>query len=213
MKANEPALVPKPKLRGVLHEIAFFASLATGPVLVAITQAGTRVASAVYSVAMSALFGISALYHRGNWRPAVRRWLRRLDHSMILVFIAATFTPIAVALGTGWSRIVLVIVWSGALVGVGFRLLPMVSPKLAVIPYLVLGWFSLSLIPEGIHQKGVGIPVLLLLGGALFTVGAITYARRSPDPNPRVFGYHELFHALVVGGVFVHYGAVALTVA
>lgn len=213
MMQRDQALLPKPKLRGVLHEVAFFVSLATGPVLVIITNAGTRLASGVYSVAMSALFGISALYHRGKWRPAVRRWLRRVDHSMILVFIAATFTPIAVALDSGWSRIVLVMAWSGAAVGVGFRLLPRVSAKLAVIPYLVLGWFSLTLLPASFQQKGVGIPVLLLVGGALYTVGAITYARRSPDPSPRVFGYHEVFHALVVAGVFVHYGAVAWAVA
>jgi hemolysin III len=214
MEQDQHLVPPKPLLRGVLHEIAFFVSLATGPALVVITNAGTRLASGVYSLAMSALFGISALYHRGNWRPPVRRWLRKLDHSMILVFIAATFTPIAVALGSGWARIVLVIVWVGALLGVCVRLLPISMPKpVAVIPYLVLGWFSLTLLPESLQRAGVGMPLLLLLGGSLFTAGAVTYARRRPDPSPRVFGYHEVFHALVVVAVYLHYGAVALTVA
>lgn len=212
-KADEGA-PPKPILRGVLHEVAFFVSLITGPVLLVIANAGTRLASGLYSLAMTALFGISALYHRGDWRPAVRRWLRRVDHSMILVFIAATFTPIAVALGTGWARIVLLIVWSGAAIGVCFRLLPISLPKpVAVIPYLLLGWFSLTLLPESLQRAGVAMPVLLLVGGALFTFGAVTYARRRPDPSPRVFGYHEVFHALVILGVYVHYGAVAMTVA
>ncbi|MGH2692814.1 MAG: PAQR family membrane homeostasis protein TrhA [Actinomycetota bacterium] len=204
----------KPKLRGVLHEIAFYVSLATGPVLVLISRAGSHLGAAIYSLAMTALFGFSALYHRPTWRPAVRRWLGRVDHTMIVVFTAATFTPIAMAIGTPWSRMVLLIAWGGALLAVLLQLLPVDMPKpVVVIPYLALGWLGVTLFPESWSHLGVGPPLLLFLGGALYTVGAIVYARRSPDPRPAVFGYHEIFHALVVAAAYLHYGAVAAAVA
>jgi hemolysin III len=202
----------KPKLRGVLHEIAFYVSLVTGPILVAIARAGNLAGTAIYSVAMTALFGVSALYHRPTWRPAIRRWLGRLDHAMILIFIAATFTPIALALETGWGRIALVVVWCGALLATIVSLLPLNLPKhFAVIPYLVLGWFGISLFPASFSELGIATPGLLLLGGILYTVGALAYARRRPNPSP-AFGYHEVFHAFVVLAAYVHYGAVAATV-
>jgi hemolysin III len=205
--------ISKPKLRGVLHEIAFYVSLVTGPILVSVARAGSVVATAVYSVAMSALFGVSALYHRPTWRPAVRRWLGRLDHAMILIFTAATFTPIALALESRWGRVALLVVWCGAFLATVISLLPMDMPKqVAVIPYLALGWFGLSLLPSSFSQLGVAPPVMLILGGLLYTVGALAYARRKPNPSP-AFGYHEVFHAFVVLAAFVHYGAVALTVA
>ena len=204
----------KPKLRGVLHQVAFYVSLITGPVLVLIARAGNHAAAAIYSVAMSALFGVSALYHKPNWRPAARRWLGRIDHTMIMVFIAATFTPIALALDSDWARIALVIVWSGAVLGMLLWLLPFNMPKsVAVIPYLALGWFGASLFPASFIQIGIAPPMLLLLGGLLYTIGAIAYARRSPNPRPAVFGYHEVFHAFVIAAAYVHYGAIALTVA
>ena len=205
--------ISKPKLRGVLHEIAFYVSLVTGPILVAVARAGSIAATAIYSVAMSALFGISALYHRPTWRPAVQRWLGRLDHSMILIFTAATFTPIALALESDWSRIALVVVWCGALLATIVGLLPLDLPKqFAVIPYLVLGWFGISLFPASFSELGIAPPGLLLLGGLLYTMGALAYARRKPNPSPS-FGYHEVFHAFVVLAAYVHYGAVAATVA
>jgi hemolysin III len=204
----------KPKLRGVLHEIAFFVSLVTGPVLVLIARGGSHLAAAVYSLSMSALFGFSALYHRPTWRPAVRRWLGRVDHTMIVIFTAATFTPIAVAIGTPWSRTVLLVAWGGALVAICLQLIPVSFPKsVAVIPYLALGWLGVTLFPESWSHLGMASPLLLFLGGALYTVGAIIYARRSPDPRPAVFGYHEIFHALVVAAAYLHYGAVAVAVA
>ena len=204
----------KPKLRGVLHEIAFYLSLVTGPALILIAKAGSHVAAAIYSLAMTALFGFSALYHRPTWRPAVRRWLGRVDHTMIVVFTAATFTPIAIAIGTQWSRTVLVIAWGGALLAVLLQLLPLALPKpVVVIPYLALGWLGVTLFPESWSHLGVAPPVLLFLGGALYTIGAVIYARRSPDPKPAVFGYHEIFHALVVVAAYLHYGAVAAAVA
>ena len=204
----------KPKLRGVLHEIAFYVSLVTGPILVLIAKAGNHLAALVYSLAMSALFGFSALYHRPTWRPTVRRWLGRIDHTMIVVFTAATFTPIAIAIGTPWSRMVLLIAWGGALLAICLQFLPLNIPKpLVVIPYLALGWLGVTLFPDSWSHLGVTPPVLMALGGGLYTAGAIIYARRSPDPRPAVFGYHEIFHALVVAAAYLHYGAVASAVA
>ena len=202
----------KPRLRGVLHEIAFYASLVTGPALIAVTKVGSVVGTTIYSIAMTALFGISALYHRPMWRPAVRRWLGRLDHTMILVFTAATFTPIALAIGTGWARVVLLSVWCGAFLATLIAVLPVRMPTpVVVIPYLTLGWFGLSLLPASFSRIGVTTPVLLIIGGLLYTIGAMAYARRRPNPSP-AFGYHEVFHALVVVAAYVHYGAVAATV-
>lgn len=203
----------KPKLRGVLHEIAFYVSLITGPILVLVSRAGSHLVTAIYAVAMTGLFGVSALYHRPTWRPAVRRWLARVDHTMIIVFTAATLTPIAVRIGTPWARTVLVIAWGGAAFAVLLQLLPIRVPKpVAVIPYLALGWLGVTLFPASWTHVGAAAPVLLLAGGTLYTVGAVIYARRSPDPKPAVFGYHEIFHALVVGAAYLHYGAVATAV-
>jgi hemolysin III len=204
----------KPKFRGVIHEIAFFVSLVTGPALVLLARAGSHLSAALYSLAMSGLFGISALYHRPTWRPAVRRWLGRIDHTMIVVFTAATFTPIALATGTEWARTVLLISWGGALLARSLQFLPFNMPKpVAVIPYLALGWLGVTLFPESWSRIGPAPPLLLFLGGALYTVGAVIYARRSPDPKPAVFGYHEIFHAFVVAAAYLHYGAVAIAVA
>ena len=204
----------KPKLRGVLHEIAFYVSLVTGPILILVARAGNQLATAVYSLAMTALFGFSALYHRPTWSPRIRHWLGRVDHTMIMVFTAATFTPIAAAIDTAWARMVLWIAWGGALVAIALQFLPVKAPKpVAVIPYLALGWLGITLFPESWSHIGAATPILLLLGGLAYTVGAIAYARRSPDPRPATFGYHEVFHAFVVAAAYLHYGAVAISVA
>ena len=204
----------KPRLRGVLHEIAFFVSLVTGPVLVLVARAGSHLSAAIYSVAMTGLFGFSALYHRPTWRPKVRRWLGRVDHTMIVVFTAATFTPIALATGTRLARTVLLVAWGGALLALCLQFLPVKVPKsVAVIPYLALGWLGVALFPESWSHLGVAPPLLLAIGGGLYTAGAIVYARRKPDPRPAVFGYHEIFHAFVVAAAYLHYGAVAVAVA
>ena len=204
----------KPKLRGVLHEIAFYVSLVTGPVLILIARAGNQVATAIYSVAMTALFGFSALYHRPTWQPNIRRWLGKIDHTMIMVFTAATFTPIAVAIDSPWAHMVLWIAWGGALVTILLQFLPFQAPKpVAVIPYLALGWLGVTLFPASWSRIGALTPILLLLGGLAYTIGAIAYARRSPNPRPATFGYHEVFHAFVVAAAYLHYGAVATAVA
>ena len=204
----------KPKLRGVLHEIAFYVSLVTGPILILVARAGNVIATVVYSLAMTALFGFSALYHRPTWTPTIRRWLGRVDHSMIVVFTAATFTPIAAAIDTPWARTVLWIAWIGAFLAVVLQFLPIKAPKpVAVIPYLALGWLGITLFPESWTRIGPVVPILMLLGGLAYTLGAIAYARRSPNPRPAIFGYHEVFHAFVVAAAYLHYGAVATAVA
>ncbi|MCA1840965.1 MAG: hemolysin III family protein [Actinomycetota bacterium] len=206
---------PKPTMRGLLHEIAFFVSLMTGPILVIVSRTSDRLGTGIYSVALSAMFGVSALYHRPDWRPSVRNWLRKLDHSMILVLIAGTFTPIALALHhNGLARVGLSIVWLVALAGTLAQMLPLSIPKpLVVIPYLALGWFGALLFPSALRDFGVGSPLLLLIGGVLYTVGAIAYARRSPNPKPGIFGYHEVFHAFVIAAAASHYAAIAVAVA
>jgi hemolysin III len=205
----------KPRLRGVSHEYAFFVSLGTGAALiVAASDARARVAAAVYAAALSALLGTSALYHRVTWRPRARRWMRRLDHSMIFVLIAGTYTPVALlALHGSLSHTILIVVWAGALGGMVFKLAWIDAPKwLFAAVYLALGWVSVAIfgeLPAAIGWLGVAG---LAAGGLLYTVGAVVYASGWPNPWPRVFGYHEVFHALVLAAATLHYAVIAFDV-
>jgi hemolysin III len=210
------AAVPvKPRLRGVVHEYAFFVSLACGAALVvAATDGRARVAAVIYAFAVSALLGTSALYHRVTWRPAARRWMRRLDHSMIFVLIAGTYTPVALlALSGALSRTILIVVWAGAVGGIVFKLLWIDAPKwLFAAVYVALGWVAVAVfgqLPATIGWLGVAG---LGAGGLLYTVGAVVYASGWPDPSPRVFGYHEVFHVLVVAAAALHYAVIAFAV-
>lgn len=205
----------KPRLRGMIHAVSFFVSLTLAPILVAIASAPLRWWTAIYTATLSGLFGTSALYHKFNWTPKVRAWLRKLDHSMIFLLIAGTFTPIAITITTvDWVSDLLLVVWGAALLGIAAQLLPLSLPKpILVIPYLALGWFGLSVLPTVWVEKGALAPTLLIVGGLLYTLGAIAYARRRPDPRPGVFGYHEVFHALVTGAAGLHFLAIALLVA
>jgi hemolysin III len=205
----------RPRLRGVSHMYAFFVSLGCGAglVLVAPGRAAT-VTAAIYAGAVSALLGTSALYHRVTWRPHVRRWMRRLDHSMIFVLIAGTYTPVAVlALDGGVATTLLCVVWGGALAGVVLKLAWIDAPRwLFVAVYVALGWVSVTVLgrlPAEIGWLGV---LGLAAGGVLYTVGGVVYAIRRPDPAPAVFGYHEVFHALVIAAVALHYAVVAFAV-
>jgi hemolysin III len=205
----------KPRLRGVSHQYAFFVSLACGVGLILAASGGrARVAAAIYAGAVSALLGTSALYHRVTWRPAARRWMRRLDHSMIFVLIAGTYTPVALlALHDSLARTILIVVWAGALGGVVFKLLWIDAPKwVFAAVYLALGWVSIAILgelPAAIGWLGVAG---LAAGGLLYTAGAMVYASERPNPLPRVFGYHEVFHALVLAAVFLHYAVIAFAV-
>jgi hemolysin III len=202
----------RPKLRGVVHQWSFFVAVVAGIVLVVLAPAGrATLACAVYAAALCALFGTSALYHRVTWRPAVRQWMRRLDHSMIFVLIAATYTPFAtLVLSEPLAEVVLLGVWGGALAGIVFTLVWIQAPKwLTAAAYVALGWFSLIALPQLVERTGVGALALLAAGGVAYTAGAVIYALRRPDPRPGVFGYHELFHVLVVLAAAAHFIAVA----
>jgi hemolysin III len=205
----------KPKLRGVSHEYAFFVSLACGVALILAASGGkARLAATIYAVAVSALFGTSALYHRVTWRPSARRWMRRLDHSMIFVMIAGTYTPVAlIALHGTLSKTILIVVWAGALGGVIFKLVWIDAPKwLLASVYVLLGLVSGAIVgelPAAIGWLGMAG---LALGGLLYVIGAVVYASGRPDPAPKVFGYHEVFHALVIVAAGLQYAVIAFAV-
>lgn len=202
----------KPRLRGVSHQIGFFASLVFGPALViAATTPLARVTATVYALSLAALFGCSALLHRGHWSPTVRPWIRRLDHSMIFVFIAGTYTPVtALSLDSDWARIILAVVWVGAAAGVLVTLFWLDAPRFVTAGcYLVVGWIAVLALPQLWSSLGPARFGLLVAGGVLYSVGAVVYARKRPDPVPDVFGYHEVFHALVVAAVVCHYVLIA----
>ncbi|GAA3631040.1 channel protein (hemolysin III family) [Lentzea atacamensis] len=191
--------------------------MATGATLIALaasTVSGlAALATSVYGATVLGLFGVSALYHRVTWKSdRVRTWMKRLDHSMIFVFIAGTYTPFALlAMDQGTGRVVLAIVWTGAILGVTLKLAWPHAPRWLGVPiYIALGWVAVFVLPELLHHAGVAALVLLLVGGALYTAGAVFYATRWPNPWPQVFGYHEFFHAATVVAAICHYIAIWL---
>ncbi len=211
MEAAAPLPI-KPRLRGVIHQWSFFVALAAGAALVAWAPAGrATVAAAIYAVALAGLLGTSALYHRITWQPRARAWLRRLDHSMIFVLIAGTYTPFALlVLDAPLRGIVLGGVWAGALAGIVFTLVWVQAPKwLTAASYIALGWFSIVAVPQIAEHAGAGALVLLAVGGVAYTLGAVVYASQRPDPRPATFGYHEIFHVLVVVAAAAHFTAIA----
>ena len=212
--ATEVAEKVKPKLRGVIHEYAFPISILAGGILVVAAANGReRLAFAIYAFTLSALLGTSALYHRVNWkRPSARRWMRRLDHSMIFLLIAGTLTPFALLVLDGTlATAVLIAVWTGAAAGIVVELIWTDSPKwVSVGVYLTVGWIGAIAFPAIIAEAGLGAGALLAAGGVLYTGGAVVYALQRPDPRPAVFGYHEIFHVLVVAAAAAHFAAIAI---
>jgi hemolysin III len=204
----------KPRLRGVLHQWACACSVPLGLVLV--IAAGTtpaRIALSVYALSLMGLFGASALYHRINWRSVTtREWMRRLDHSMIFVLIAGSYTPFAVLVLHGPLAIaILVGVWAGALLGLVINLVWSDAPRwLHALLYVTLGWVAVAALPQLAGAIGVGGMILLGLGGVLYTLGAVVYAVKRPDPVPSVFGYHEVFHTLVIAAAALQCAVIAL---
>jgi hemolysin III len=217
MPSNSATLdLGKPRLRGVSHQWAFYVSLALGAALVAAAEAGQpRLAAAVYAVSVAALFGTSALYHRITWASrAARRWMRRLDHSMIFFLIAGTYTPFALLVLDGaLATVILVVVWSGALAGILMKLVWIDAPKaLVAILYLALGWVAVAAFPTLLDELGITGMALVAVGGLLYTAGALVYAFQRPNPAPAVFGYHEVFHALVILAAALQYAVIAFYV-
>jgi hemolysin III len=206
---------PKPRLRGWIHQYCAIAAVIAGTPLVAVSwaEASKRAghSTLTYTLAIVAMFGVSAVYHRVNWESAsVRNWMRRLDHSMIFVLIAGTYTPFArLAMPRETGYVVLAIVWGGALAGIALTLFWPTAPRwLNVTLYLLLGWVAVWCTRMILDNVGLAAMVLLAVGGALYSLGAIFYGLRWPDPWPMTFGYHELFHACTAAAAICQYIAI-----
>jgi hemolysin III len=205
----------KPRMRGRLHEVAFFVSIPAGVALVALADTGkARFAAAVFAVGLAGVFGASAAYHRVAWSaPALRR-MKRLDHSMIFILIAGTYTPLCLlALNGVWGIVMLATVWAGAITGIVLKQVDIDGMRrLSGFLYIALGWVSIVVLPQLFRNMSLTASVLVVAGGLLYTLGAIVFAAKRPDPNPAVFGYHEIWHAFTAGAGLCHYAAVLLLI-
>lgn len=204
----------KPRLRGWLHTYAAGVSVVSGATLIAVTAAlrggGAALVTIIYCATVTLLFGTSALYHRLSWSPRAQRFMKRLDHSMIFVFIAGTYTPIAaLTLPEHTMIVVLIAVWSGAAVGVGLQLFWPSSPRWLSAPcYIALGWVAVFVFPDLLNRGGVTAFVLIAVGGLIYTVGGVVYALKRPNPWPGIFGFHEVFHLCTLVAALCHYIAI-----
>ena len=205
----------RPRLRGVWHQYACVISVALGvPLVLAAPSGRAQVAAAIFAASVTLMFGASAVYHRVTWRPRARRWMARVDHAGIYLLIAGTYTPYGLLVLDGaWQVAVLVVVWSGATIAIVLKFAWVTAPKwLSAAIGVALGWAGVVAFPELVGEIGIAATVLVLVAGALYTGGAVVYALRRPDPRPAVFGYHEIFHALVVGAAACQYVAIAFFV-
>ncbi len=215
MRAVVEAVFTKPLLRGWLHLVCFFLAIPAGIVVISLADGtAARVGAVVYAVGLVALFGVSGIYHRGRWSQEWRRRMQRLDHATIFVMIAGSYTPLCLVAIKGWvGPTMLVVAWLGAVLGAvlafsdGGR-----SRVVRGALYIVLGWISVLAGPALVRNLSVAELVLIAVGGVLFTIGAITLMTHWPDPFPRVFGYHEVWHVLVVAAVVCHFVAIASVV-
>lgn len=205
--------VIKPHLRGWLHLGAFPLTIAAGIVLVALSPStGAKISTAIFVVTASLLFGVSALYHTRTWNPAAQARLKRLDHANIFLIIAGTYTPFTLLLlPPGQARQLLLIIWIGALLGILFRVFWVGAPRWLYVPiYLALGWVAIAYVKGFLQGGGPAVLTLLLVGGGLYTLGGIVYGFKRPNPSPRWFGFHEIFHALTISAFIVHYVGVSI---
>jgi hemolysin III len=204
----------KPMLRGVFHEVAFYVAVVTGVALVVTADPGrARLSAAVFASCVAACFGFSALYHRPTWKPRARSWLARLDHAGIYLLIAGTYTPFGlIVLSHGWAVAVLSIVWTGAGLAILMKLFwPATPKKLSAAIGLGLGWIAVIAFTQFLKLP-IPALVLIALGGVAYSLGAIVYARRRPDPIPHILGYHEIFHLLTLVAAGCQYAAIAFYV-
>jgi hemolysin III len=210
----KPADLGKPRMRGRLHQYAFFVALACGVVLCSIAASRPGIAPllscVVYSLTVCGLFGVSALYHRRIWSERGYQIMRRLDHSMIFIFIAGTYTPFCVLLlSPGKAALFLSLIWAGAIGGVALKMIWPHLPRWVGAPlYLALGWAAVAMLPEVLHRGGITVLVLIAAGGVAYSVGAVFYALRRPNPWPTVFGHHEFFHACTLVAALCHHIAI-----
>ena len=205
-----------PRLRGLLHAYAFWFALAAAIVLVVVAEdSRARIAALIYGIGLCALFGASATYHRWHGNPRWKPILRRIDHSTIFIFIAASYTPIALlVLNDPLRVIVLVSIWAGALAGVAMSIAWIDAPRVLVAAcYIAVGWVAVVAMPQLFSHRGAAVPILLLIGGLLYSLGAAAYATKRPNPWPRTFGFHEVFHSLVIAAALVHFVAIAGVIA
>jgi hemolysin III len=205
----------RPQWRGRLHQVAFFVSLVTGALLVGLADPGrARIAAAIYAGSVSLLFATSAVYHRRAWTIRGRRWMSRVDHSMILVLMAGTFTPLALLLlPEPLGSIALSAVWAGAALGAALRMSWGGAPRwLVIAPYVAVSLVALVTLPALWEGGGPAVVLLLIVGGTLYLVGAAVLGLRRPSPSPLVFGYHEIFHALTLAAGTLFYVTSALAV-
>ena len=203
----------KPRLRGMLHAAITPLALAAGVVLIALSPTlKTRVGSAVFAGTALLLFGVSAIYHRGNWSPRVWALLRRIDHSNIFLLIAGSYTPFTLILLDGKDRVVLlVLVWSGAVLGAVFRILWSDAPRWLYVPiYVAMGWAAVFYADQFSSRGPPAVIVLIAVGGCLYTLGGVVYGLKRPNPFPQWFGFHEVFHSFVVAAFICHYVAASI---
>ena len=204
----------KPRLRGVFHELGFYAAAAVGILVVLTADPGkARLAAAIFASCVVVCFGLSAVYHRPTWRPRARAWLARLDHAGVYLLIAGSYAPFGlIVMSKDWAIPVLGIIWIGALLAIILKLCWVRTPKwLSAAIGLTLGWVGVVAFPQLLKLSLVAV-LLVVASGLLYTAGAVVYARRRPDPRPEVFGYHELFHVLTVAAAACIYVAVAFYV-
>jgi hemolysin III len=203
----------KPKLRGWLHAASAPLTLAAGVVLVALSPtASTRIGSAVFATSALVLFTVSGIYHRGTWSPRVGRFLRRFDHANIFLLIAGSYTPFTLLLLHGAERVVLLsVVWTGAVLGVLFRVFWNDAPRWLYTPiYIALGWAAVFYFGDFVDNASTAVIVLMAVGGVLYTLGGVVYGFKRPDPFPRWFGFHEVFHTLTIAAFVTHYVGVSI---
>lgn len=205
-------MLPPPILRGVLHMGAFVVSCMVGALFVAFAPGRHWFAAAVFATSVSVMLGTSTLYHRITWRPNQRVWMRRADHAAIFFLIAGTYTPVAlIGLHGAWRPTVLAVAWAGAVLAVITKMCWTRSPKwLSVVLGIALGWVAVVALPELARNEGLVPLFLLAAGGLAYTAGAVVYAVRRPDPLPRIFGYHEVFHALTIIALGCQYVAIGV---
>ncbi|QIY73124.1 hemolysin III family protein [Streptomyces sp. RLB1-33] len=211
--AHSPSHPVKPKLRGWLHLGMFPAVLISGLVLTALASSTrARIACGIFVLTACLLFGVSALYHRGNWSPRMDGVLRRLDHANIFLIIAGTYTPLTMLLLPGakgqwllWS------IWAAAAAGIIFRVFWVGAPRWLYTPcYIAMGWAAVFFLPDFMRTGGIAVLVLVIVGGLLYSAGGVIYGIKRPNPSPRWFGFHEVFHSLTLAAFVVHYVGISL---
>jgi hemolysin III len=210
---RDAAATIQPRLRGWLHAATFPIAVVSGAALVTFAPTTrAKVSTGIFALTAALLFGVSALYHRRRWSRRSQAVLRRLDHASIFLIIAGTYTPFTILLLDGKdARILLTVVWAGALLGVAFRVLWVEAPRWLYLPvYVALGWAAVFWLPTLAARGGAAVFVLIVSGGLLYSAGAVVYGLKWPDPSPRWFGFHEIFHACTLAGFVAHHVGVWL---